>query len=73
MQDSDYIKIFTDNFIVVQPLLERLKENDIPFIIKDESESSRLAGFGTSIKGLQDVFVPKNNTDQALELLKNFL
>ncbi|WP_010521274.1 DUF2007 domain-containing protein [Aquimarina agarivorans] len=73
MDNSDYIKIFTDNFIVVQPFLESLKENNIPFIVKDESESSRLAGFGTSIKGLQDVFVPKNNSAQALELLKDFL
>ncbi len=73
MDNSDYIKIFTDNFIVVQPLLQKLQKNNINFIVKDESESSRLAGFGTSIGGLQDIFVSKNDADQALDLIKDFL
>ena len=57
MIDTNYIKIFSGNFIVVQMLKDRLETAGISPIIKDESESGRLAGFGASIQGFQELYV----------------
>lgn len=71
MNNSNYIKIFTGNFIIVQRIVSDLeKENIIP-IIKDETESARLAGFGGGITpGFQQVYVHKDEYDKAVLIIE---
>ena len=72
-QSKDFIKIFTGNTIDVLALRNALEEKRIVAVIKDDSESARLAGFGMVAPGLQEVFVHKDELDLAVrvvELLK---
>ncbi|RYH74754.1 DUF2007 domain-containing protein [Flavobacteriaceae bacterium 144Ye] len=71
MEDVNYIKVFSGNFIIVQLVLDRLKSIGINAIIKDESESGRLAGFGSSIQGFQELFVNKDELDNALPIVES--
>ena len=57
MSDTTYNKIFSGSFIIVQLAKDRLESAGINAIIKDESESGRLAGFGASIQGYQELYV----------------
>lgn len=70
MHDSNYIKIFTGNFITVQRMVSELEKINITAVIKDESESGRLAGFGASIQGQQELFVHKDELDKAIVIVE---
>ncbi len=69
--DSEYRKVFTGSFIVVQLILDKLSAVDITAIVKDETESGRLAGFGASIPGSQDIYVHKDELDNALPVVES--
>jgi len=69
-QSQDFIKIFTGNTIDVLALRNALEEKSIVAVIKDDSESARLAGFGTVAPGLQEVFVHEDELDQAVRILE---
>jgi hypothetical protein len=72
MTDSNFIKIFTGNFIIVQRIVSELKKNDINAIVKDQTESARLAGFGGGIvPGFQQVFVHKDELDKSVEIIES--
>lgn len=73
LMDKDYIKVYSGNFIVTQFLVERLKDVEISPIIKDESESGRLAGFGSSIPGFQELFVHSSEIDKAVPVVQSAL
>ena len=76
MDSSNYIQVFEGNFIVVGLVKERLRDIGINAIIKDDSESGRLAGFMSSIQGYQELFVHKDEADRAkpiIEAAKNDL
>jgi len=68
---SNYIRVFSGNFIEVQRIFNKLQNLNICAIIKDESESGRLAGFGASIQGLQEIHVHKEELEGALPIIKN--
>ncbi len=70
MTDSNYIKLFSGNFIIVQQLKNELEEININPIIKDETESGRLAGFGSAISGQQEVYVHKDEVERAKDILE---
>ena len=71
MLNSNYLKIFTGNFIIVKRLvLELEKENIIP-VVKDQNESARLAGFGGgNFPGFQEVFVNKDEHEKSILILE---
>ncbi|WP_233783257.1 DUF2007 domain-containing protein [Flavivirga eckloniae] len=72
MEDSNYIKIFTGDFIIVQRIIDELKAINIHAIVKDTTESARLAGFGGGIlPGFQEVFVNKDELDQAVLVVQS--
>ena len=71
MLESNYIKIFTGNFIVVQRIVSALEEIDIVAVIKDESESGRLAGFGAAIQGEQEIYINKQELDKARPIVES--
>mgnify|MGYP000952159809 CR=1 FL=1 len=68
---EDFIKIFTGNTIEILALRNKLLKQKIVPIIKDDSESARLAGFGMIAPGLQEVFVHKNELDAAIRIVES--
>ncbi len=70
MTDTNYIKIYTGNFIIVQQIFQRLEKIGIIAVIKDESEFGRLAGFGASVPGQQEVFVHEKELDKATPIIE---
>jgi len=69
MLDSNYIQIFSGSFIIVKMAVERLHEVGIEAIVKDESESGRLAGFGASIQNFQELYVNKAELNKAIPII----
>jgi hypothetical protein len=73
MSDSNYIKIYTGSFIIVEHMVDTLKKAGINAIVKDETESGRLAGFGASIAGMQELFVNKDEMDNAIPIVEDII
>ena len=71
MEDSNYTKIFSGSFIIVQLIVDKLKAIGINPIVKDESESGRLAGFPSTFTGHQDLYVNNDELDQASRIVEN--
>ncbi len=72
MSDSNFTKIFTGNFIIVQRIISELEKININAIVKDQTESARLAGFGGGIiPGFQQIFVHKDELDKAIEIVES--
>jgi Putative prokaryotic signal transducing protein len=69
--ESHYTQIYTGNFIIVQLITSKLKDIGIEPIIKDESESGRLAGFSSSIQGQQEVYVHENELEKAIPIIES--
>lgn len=69
--ETHYSKIYTGNFILIQLMVSRLSDVGISAIIKDESESGRLAGFGAPIQGQQEIFVHNDELDKAIPIVEN--
>ena len=67
--DSNYKKIFGGNSIKAKRVELTLKDNDITPILKDESESARLAGFGSPLPEMVEIFVYKDEEEKALSLI----
>lgn len=63
MKDA-FIFLCANNVVETQRLKALLEENNIFPIIKDESESARLAGFG-SAPMMQQVWVAKSDLKKA--------
>ncbi len=71
MTDSNYIKIFTGNFMIVQRIISELKAIHIYAVIKDPTESARLGGYGGGIlPGFQEIFVNKDELDKAVPIIE---
>ena len=68
---SNYIKVFTGNFIEVQRVFNELQTLGICSVIRDESESGRLAGFGASIQGFQEIHVHKDELERTKPIIDN--
>ncbi|WP_047546836.1 putative signal transducing protein [Psychroserpens sp. Hel_I_66] len=71
MSDTSYTKIFSGSFIIVQLAMDRLNSAGINAIIKDESESGRLAGFGASIQGYQELYVSNDELEEAQKVISS--
>lgn len=71
--ETHYCKIYSGNFLTVQILVTELDKIGIVPIVKDESESARLAGFGTFNQGNQDIYVHNDNYDRAKTIIDTAL
>lgn len=67
--ESDYKKIFTGDSLATNRIVSRLREIGIEAIAKDEAKSARLAGFASSMLGSIDVFVHKDEHEQAMTVI----
>ncbi|MDB2330034.1 DUF2007 domain-containing protein, partial [Flavobacteriaceae bacterium] len=66
-----FIKIFTGNSITVLSIMNALEDKNIIAVVKDDSESARLAGFGMVAPGLQEVFVHQDELDVAIRIIES--
>ncbi|PKB43773.1 putative signal transducing protein [Cellulophaga sp. RHA19] len=71
MLKSNYQKIYSGNQFDVKAIVEKLHSINIEGVVKDESESGRLAGFASAIPGEQDLYVHNDEVEKALELIKS--
>ena len=71
--ESQYSKVYSGSFIVVQLITQNLEKEDIKAIVKDETESARLAGFGTPAYGFQEVYVHSSEKQKADGIVANTL
>lgn len=68
---KEHIHIFTGTSILVNRLAFLLDEASIPSIIKNEVESGRLAGFGTT-GGAVELYIFNTDKDKANLIIENF-
>ena len=69
MDSTTYTKIFDGSIFMVARVISELEIIGISPIIKDESESGRLAGFGSAHQGYQEIYVNSNELEKALEVI----
>lgn len=70
MLDSEYVKVYDGNFIIINRIKTELNAIGINPIIKDESESYRLSGIAPSIQGFQEVFVHEDELDKVTTIIE---
>ncbi len=68
---TDYIKIYSGSEIEVKHMQYLLDQKAIASLIKNEVESGRLAGFGTSYNAV-DLYVFKKDETAAITVIKGF-
>jgi len=65
---KDYIKILVSDAITIGRTADLLEEQKISVLIKDQTESGRLAGFGVPNNSVE-LYVIERDLSQAQELL----
>lgn len=73
MSTQDYVKLYTGNFIIAQRIIAELDTRGIIPVVKDESESARLAGYGQFSQGIQDIYVTQEELSLAKEITDGIL
>lgn len=71
--ESNYSKLYAGSFIVVQLIRQNLEKQGITPIVKDETESARLAGFGTPSYGFQELYVRSDEKTKAEAIIASTL
>lgn len=69
---KEHIRILTDNSIFINRVSHILDENKIPSLIKDNAESARLAGFGTSSNEVE-LYVYQSDVEESKRIIKSIL
>lgn len=70
MPDSNYTKVFTGNFAVVQRIVMELNKIDINPVVKEQTESGLLIPvFGGSNSDYQEVFVHNDELEKAVVVI----
>jgi len=66
-----HIKVFSGSQIFAHRLSQLLDEIEVPYLIKDNKESGRLAGFGT-LGNSVDVFIYESDLEKAQSTIDSF-
>jgi len=69
---NERVKILTDSAIVINRIVQLLDEKKIPSVVKDNVESARLAGFGTSSNDVE-LYVSKSDINRADMVIQSFM
>lgn len=69
VMDSNYTRIFIGSQVEAQGIVAKLKDVGIIAVVKDEAESARLAGFGSSPTSSTEVHVHNDELAKAQEAL----
>lgn len=70
---TNYTIVFFGNFIEVQRVFRALEDKNICAIIRDESESGRLAGFAPTMQGHQEILVHNDELEKALPIVERLV
>ena len=68
--ETHYTKIYSGSMMMVTNIATKLEDIGITPVIKDESESGRLAGFGSAIQYFQEVYVHNDELDKAIPVVQ---
>ena len=68
---QNLVKVYTGSSIAVLAIMNALESVEIYPLIKDRSESARLAGFGATSIMQQELFVPKEEEEKTRDIIKN--
>ncbi|MFI1744139.1 DUF2007 domain-containing protein [Thalassobellus sediminis] len=71
MIDSNYIKIYTGELIIVQRIISELEKLDIIPVLKDQTDSGLLPIFGTSNTIFKQVYVHKDEIEKATPIIES--
>lgn len=71
MEESEYIKIFSGTFIIVQLVKDRLESVGINAILKDESGLGEHSGFSATNPGYQELYVSRDELDYAIPIVES--
>lgn len=71
MTDSNYIKIYTGELIIVQKIVSELEKIDIIPVLKDQTDSGLIPIFGTSNSIYKQVFVHKDELEKVAPIIEN--
>lgn len=69
---KDFEKIYEGSGIIANQLITALQEQDISPVVKDETESGRLAGFAPKIINNVQIFVHKDELEVSKTILASF-
>jgi hypothetical protein len=69
---NEHVKILTNSAILINRIAQILDEEEIPSLIKDNVESARLAGFGTSANDVE-LYVYTSDLEKAKKIINTFL
>ena len=70
---SSYSKVYTGSSIFILAIKTALIDENIFPLIKDPSESARLAGFGSLFPYSQEIFVHNTEKTKAIEIINKIL
>lgn len=65
------IKVFSGSEILAKNLQNRLEEQDVPTVIKDNIQSARLGGFGNTDLAVE-VFIQESDYNKAHKIIDDF-
>jgi len=68
---KEHIKILSSSLIIINRFASLLDENNISTLIKDNFESARLAGFGTSENNVE-LYVYNSDLEIAQKIIEEF-
>lgn len=68
---SEHVRILINSSIVINRVVQLLAEEGIPSIVKDNVESARLAGFGTSANNVE-LYVDETDVKDAEKVIEAF-
>ncbi|WP_299009073.1 DUF2007 domain-containing protein [uncultured Tenacibaculum sp.] len=68
---NKHVKVFSGTQIFVGRLSQLLDEINVPYLIKDNKESGRLAGFGTLGNSI-DVFIYESDVEKSQSTIDSF-
>ena len=68
---NKHVKVFSGTQIFVDRLSQLLDEINVPYLIKDNKESGRLAGFGT-LGNSVDVFIYESYVEKSQSTIDSF-
>lgn len=63
--ETEYVKIYTGDFLTSQRIQQRLEDIGINAVVKNKDESARLAGFANPVPSLQDIYVHETELEKA--------
>lgn len=66
-----YIKVFSGSMVAVQHVKQLLQEKNIEPIVKDQTNSASMAGFGSVMPDFQELFVHSDEESKAKEVLSS--